>query len=48
MEGVGKHLGKGELDGGVRPLEFPFIDKVWVAVRAAAQYLGPIVYPILL
>ena len=46
MEGLGKHLWKWKLYGGVRPLEFPFIEKVWVAVRPAAQYLGPAVYPV--
>ncbi len=47
MEGLGKHLWKWELYGGVRPLELPFIEKVWVTVRTAAQYPGLVVYPIL-
>jgi anti-sigma factor ChrR (cupin superfamily) len=47
LEGLGKQLWKWELYGGVRPLEFPIIEKVWVTVRAAAQHMGPVVYPIL-
>ena len=47
LEGLGKHLWKWELYGGVRLLEFPIIEKVWVTVWAAAQHLGPVVYPIL-